>query len=61
MNLERKKNMKRKKLEEVYPEVWADFYLDIYYKTLINILEYFCKIKKDLNYTFYGLNFWWRG
>ena len=32
----RKKRLKDKKLEREYPQVWSDFYLDIYDKSLIS-------------------------
>ena len=31
----KKKRLKDKKLEREYPQVWSDFYLDIYDKSLI--------------------------
>ena len=35
----KKKRLKDEKLERVYPEVRFDFYLDIFYRTLINIVR----------------------
>ena len=34
-----KKRLKDEKLERVYPEVRSDFYLDIFDRTLINIVR----------------------
>ena len=34
-----KKRLKDEKLEREYPEVWSDFYLDIFDKTLVNMFE----------------------
>ena len=33
------KRLKDKKLERVYPEIRSDFYLDIFDRTLINIVK----------------------
>ena len=33
--------MKDEKLEREYPEVWSDFYLDVFDKTLVNMFEDF--------------------
>ena len=35
----KKKRLKDEKLERKYPQVWSDFYLDIYNKSLISILS----------------------
>ena len=35
----KKKRLKDEKLERVYPEVRSDFYLDIFDRTLINIVK----------------------
>jgi len=35
----KKKRLKDKKLERGYPEVRSDFYLDIFDRTLINIVK----------------------
>ena len=35
----KKKQPKDEKLEREYPQVWSDFYLDIYDKTLIRLKE----------------------
>ena len=35
----KKKRLKDEKLEKEYPEVWSDFYLDIFDKTLVNMFE----------------------
>ena len=35
----KKKRLKDEKLEQVYPEVRSDFYLDIFDRTLINMVK----------------------
>ena len=35
----KKKRLKDEKLEKEYPEVWSDFYLDVFDKTLVNMFE----------------------
>ena len=35
----KKKRLKDEKLERDYPEVWSDFYLDVFDKTLVNMFE----------------------
>ena len=35
----KKKRLKDEKLERKYPEEWSDFYLDVFDKTLINIIQ----------------------
>ena len=35
----KKKRLKDEKLEKDYPEVRSDFYLDIFDKTLVNLIE----------------------
>ena len=37
----KKKRLKDEKLEREYPEVWSDFYLDVFDKTLVNMFEDF--------------------
>ena len=38
-SIAKKKRLKDEKLEKDYPEVRSDFYLDIFYKTLVNLIE----------------------
>ena len=35
----KKKRLKDEKLKREYPEEWSDFYLDVFDKTLINIIQ----------------------
>ena len=35
----KKKRLKDEKLEREYPEVWSDFYLDVFDKTLVYMFE----------------------
>ena len=35
----KKKRLKDEKLEREYPDEWSDFYLDVFDKTLINIIQ----------------------
>ncbi len=35
----KKKRLKDEELERKYPEEWSDFYLDVFDKTLINIIQ----------------------
>ena len=39
----KKKQLKDEKLEKEYPEVWSDFSLEVFDKTLVNMFEGFLK------------------
>ena len=39
INLQKKTRLKDEKLEREYPEVWSDFSLEVFDKTLVNMFE----------------------